>query len=609
MHQVKSLFHFFHFLTQRKLRHFKNRSYTHWLRAHESRSSKRREQLLAHLSELSPASSPSLSILLPVCNPPLSFLQATIASLQAQLWTHWELCLVDDASGERKILDYLRDLQTKEPRLKLSFHEQRQGIASTTNDALALASGEFVAFLDHDDLLAPEALGEIILSIKKNPEVSFLYTDEDKIDQYGHRSDPFFKPDWNPDLLRSLNYCSHFSVLRRSLVIKLGGLDAGVEGAQDWDLLLRATENLLPHEIIHLPSILYHWRISAHSTAYSIATKPYVTQASRSVLERHLIRKKCSFSKIENVHPGGHWRVHYRLPHRAPYVSIIIPNRNQKKLLQTCLESIEKQTIYPHYEIIIADNDSQELDLLAYYEEQITRKKIRLLQMPGAFNYASMNNRAVDQAHGEILLLLNNDIEVLNSSWLHEMVSHAIRPEIGAVGALLYYPDGRIQHAGVILGIAGPMKVKGVAGHSGKFFSPKKSVAGNRLAVVQNFSAVTGAALAVRKKLYEDVGGMNEKDLPVSFNDIDFCLKLRDAGYWNLWTPFAKLLHHESKTRGSDRTPAQKKRAKREIAYMRERWGSLLDRDPAYNPNLTLEHEDWSLAWPPREDSYFSIKA
>ncbi len=507
---------------------------------------------------------------------------------------------MDDGSSDHGILDYLKDLQKKEPRIRLTFHEHQQGIAATTNDALALASGEFVAFLDHDDLLAPEALAEIVLSITQHPHVGLLYTDEDKIDARGDRYDPFFKPDWNPDLLTSLNYCCHLSVLRRSLIIELGGIATTVEGAQDWDLLLRATERLKATQIVHIPKILYHWRASRHSTACSIKAKPHVTAASRRVLENHLHRTRRSFSKIENVHLGGHWHVHYALPNPAPRVSIIIPNRDQKKLLQSCLESIQKKTDYPDYEILIADNDSQDLELLAYYREQSAQKKIRILKIPGPFNYSSINNRAVREAHGEILLLLNNDVEVIHSSWLQEMVSHAIRPEIGAVGALLYYPNGRIQHAGVILGIAGPMKVNGIAGHIGKYFLGEEPITGNRMKVVQNFSAVTGACLAVRKKVYEEVGGMDEQALPVSFNDVDFCLKLHTAGYWNLWTPFAKLIHHESKSRKSDNTPAKRKRARHERVVMRERWGKLLDHDPAYNPNLTLEHEDWGLAWPPR---------
>lgn len=583
-------------------KYFNTRLYRYWLFCHKREEATRRKQLLEELGALDPASLPTVSILLPVHNPPFPFLKAAIESVERQIWPHWELCIVDDASCDHRILDYLYDLSTKDARVKFSVHQEQRGIATTTNDALSLASGDFVAFLDHDDLLAKEALAEVIAALHHHPDVSFLYSDEDKIDARGSRVDPFFKPDWNRDLLTSLNYCCHFSLLRRSLMIELGGVDssATLEGAQDWDLLLRATERLSPGQIFHIPRVLYHWRISPASTACSIKAKPHVTDASRRVLENHLQRTQQPFLKIENVSLGGHWHVQYRLPDPPPLVSIIIPNRNQKQLLQSCLESIAQRTDYPHYEVLVADNDSDDPDLLAYYEEESTKKRIRVIQTPGAFNYSSINNRAVQHSHGEILLLLNNDVEVINASWLHEMVSHAIRPEIGAVGALLYYPDGRIQHAGVILGIAGPMKINGVAGHVGKYFRGQEAVGGNRMRVVHNFSAVTGACLAVRKQLYEEVGGMDEGSLPVSFNDVDFCLKLQAAGYSNLWTPFAELIHHESKSRRSDDTPSKKERFQQEVKTMRKRWGPILDHDPAYNPNLTLEHEDWSLAWPPR---------
>lgn len=597
---MNRLFNFFSIPVRWGYAYLNNRTYRRWLACYKPQEDSRKEELRGALKTLDPLLAPTIAVILPVCNPPLRFLKEAIDSLEQQIWPHWELCILDDGSSDQAIIDYLSDLHARDPRVKLSFHKKQQGIAATTNDALKLASSTFVAFLDHDDLLAPTALAEVVMALVREPHASFLYTDEDKIDARGQHCDPFFKPDWNPDLLTSLNYCCHLSVLRRSLVIELGGLDSSVEGAQDWDLVLRATEKLSAQQIIHIPKILYHWRISFHSTARSITAKPYITAASRRVLEHHLKRKKRAFLKMENVHLGGHWHVKYALPSPPPLVSIIIANRDQKKILQACLESIEAKTDYPHYEILIADNDSVDKDLLVYYETQVAQKKIRLLHTPGEFNYSAINNRAVREARGEILLLLNNDVEVINARWLHEMVSHALRPEIGAVGALLYYPDGRVQHAGVILGIAGPMKVNGVAGHVGKYFKKNITVAGNRTRVVQNFSAVTGACMAVRKKLYEEVGGMDEMGLPVAFNDVDFCLKLQTAGYLNLWTPFARLLHHESKSRKGDTTPAKKHRARLEIEMMRKRWGWLLDHDPAYNPNLTLEHEDWGLAWPPR---------
>ena len=551
----------------------------------------RREQLLQKLTQIPLEASPKISIILPVYNPPLALLQKTIASVQAQVWTQWELCIADDGSTDSKIIEFLTALEKKESRVKLCLCHKQAGIAASTNTALAMASGDFVAFLDHDDLLPAHALAEVALAIHKTPEVSFLYSDEDKIDRRGNRCDPFFKPDWNPDLLTSLNYCSHLSVIRRSLVAKVGGIKESVEGAQDWDLLLRVTEQLHSDQIVHLPHVLYHWRISANSTAGSITAKPHVIAASRRALEEHLQRTHRAFTNIEQVHEGGHWCVNYALPEPAPSVSVIIPTRNRLDLLERCVNSIKSQTDYPHYEILIADNDSDDPKVLEFYRQQTAKKNIHVLKIPGPFNYSSINNRAAAEARGEVLVLLNNDIEVTHASWLRELVAHAIRPEVGAVGALLLYPNGKIQHAGVILGIGG------VAGHVGKKFSQHREVGGNRTKVVQNFSAVTGACLAVRKKLYQEVGGLDETNLPVSFNDVDFCLKLQAAGYWNVWTPQALLIHHESASRGAENTPAKIKRFHGEIATMQQRWGDFLKHDPAYNPHLTLQHEDWSLNW------------
>lgn len=574
--------------------------YRLWIKKYDTWTKSRYEEFEQKLTVDDSLLAPVISILLPVCDPPLEFLKKAIESVQAQVWKKWELCIADDASINPQIRKYLSVLAKTDARIKLLFCEERGGISSATNKALELASGDFVAFLDHDDVLAPNALGEVVLAIREIPEVGLVYTDEDKLDRKGRRCDPFFKPDWNPDLLRSMNYCSHFTVMRKSLVLEVGGLDSSMDGAQDWDLLLRVTEKLSSEKIKHIPKVLYHWRISPRSTARSGKAKPHIIEAGKKLLTHHLQRTNRSFLAVENIHEGGHWRIKYSLPSPPPLVSIIIPTRNGYALLKQCIESIENKTDYPYYEILIADNDSDDAKTLSYFSQKEDGKKIRIIKTPGAFNYSSINNRAAACARGEILVLLNNDIEIVARDWLVELVSHAIRPEIGAVGALLYYPDGKIQHAGVVLGIAGPMKVGGIAGHVGKYFSPKQAVGGNRTHVAQNFSAVTAACLAVRKKLFEEIGGFDEINLPVSFNDVDFCLKILKAGYRNLWTPFAILVHHESATRGLENTPEKIKRSHQEIAVMRQRWGSLLDADPAYNPNLTLEHEDWSLALPPR---------
>ena len=388
--------------------------------------------------------------------------------------------------------------------------------------------------------------------------------------------------------------------MRRSLVVQLTGLKSNMEGAQDWDLIFRITEQLDSNQIVHVAKVLYHWRVCVNSTAASINSKPYVIAASRKALAQHLKRTQQSFVALEQLHEGGHWRVKRAMPDFLPKVSIIIPTRNRRDLLGCCLDNIFSKTNYSNYEIIIADNGSAEPSVLEYYRQLRDEKKVRLLFLPGPFNYSGLNNRAVAQAQGEILVLLNNDIEIMDGDWLQELVAYAVRPEVGAAGVMLRYPNKKIQHAGVVLGIAGPMKVGGVAGHVGKSFREQRYVGGNRMCVAQNFSAVTGACLAVRKKLYEEVGGLDEQELPVSFNDVDFCLKLRAAGYWNVWTPHVVCIHHESASRGHENTPEKKERFAHEVTTMRTRWGKLLDADPAYNRNLTLEHEDWSLAWPPR---------
>lgn len=592
----------FNSLLRRRFQKFLDTSkYRRWVKKYDLITKEYCAEILNKIAALDRFSQPKISIILPVYNTSLTLLKEAISSVTSQLYQNWELCIADDHSNDIEVLCYLRDLPSNDARIKVIFSEQRNGISITTNTALQLATGDFVAFLDHDDLLSHDALAEVAFAVAAHPKVDYLYSDEDKVSLYGRRSDPFFKPDWNPDLLTSLNYCSHLSVIRRSLVAEEGGLNAALEGAQDWDLILRITEKTKPQNIIHIPKILYHWRLSKNSTARSARAKPYIVKASKQVLEQCLLRRGRLIYGMEPVNEGGQWRVRYALPNPAPKVSIIIPTRNRYDLLQKCVESIQKRTNYPNYEILIADNDSDDPKILTYYQVLEKKENIRIISCPGLFNYSAINNSAVSHAQGEVLILLNNDIEVIESHWLKELVSHAVRPEIGAVGALLCYSNGGIQHAGVVLGISGSVKAKGVAGHVGKLFREPRYVGGNRMRLVQNFSAVTGACLAVRKKIYEEVRGLDETGLPVSFNDVDFCLKLRAANYWNIWTPFAKLVHYESASRGRENTPEKKNRFRKEVAVMRGRWGSLLDNDPAYNPNLTLIHENWGLAWPPRK--------
>jgi GT2 family glycosyltransferase len=434
------------------------------------------------------------------------------------------------------------------------------------------------------------ALYEVAAEVDAHPDAQLIYSDEDKIDVEDRRFDPYFKPDWNPDLNYGQNYTSHLSVYKTELIRELGGFRPGYEGSQDWDLVLRAVERIPAAAIRHIPKLLYHWRAVPGSTALQLAEKSYPVEAARRALEDHF-RRTGQTVEILPV-PGDHWRIKYPLPSPAPLVSLVIPTRNAVKLLRQAVASVLAVTDYANFEVIVVDNGSDDPETLAYLAEVTAAdSRVRVLPYHAPFNYSAINNFAVREAHGELVGLLNNDVEAIHRDWLTEMVSQAVRPGIGAVGAMLYYPLNTIQHAGVILGLGG------VAGHPFKEFPRGDQGQKNRLRLVQNYSAVTAACLVVRKDRFNEVGGFNEKDLPIAFNDVDLCCKLLAAGYRNLWTPYAEFYHHESATRGVEDTPEKKARFQSEIDYMMNTWGSLLMSDPAYNPNLTLVGEDFSPAY------------
>jgi GT2 family glycosyltransferase len=507
------------------------------------------------------------------------------------------LCITDDGSKDPLITELLREIG-KSPRIKFASLESSGGIAVASNSSLAMATGDWMVFLDHDDLLTRDALGLIAVAIEENPGLRLIYSDEDKVTTWGCRYDPYFKPDWSPDLLLSQNYFCHLVAVRGDLVRELGGIRTGFEGAQDWDFVLRAAERCLAEEIHHIPHILYHWRTARGSTARSAKSKPAGPDASKRALKEACDRKGIVIEGIEQMSRGGHFRIRRSLPSPPPLVSVIIPTRNQPELLKKCLLGLREKTDYPALEILVVDNGSDDPAMEEIYSRE--GERICLLRDPGSFNFSAMNNRAAREANGEILLLLNNDVEPLDPDWLHEMVAHAVRHEIGAVGPMLLYPNGRIQHAGIVLGIAGPMRVGGVAGHPGKRMRPDMRVMGNLLRVTRDVSAVTGACLAVKKAIFREVGGLDEEMLPVAFNDVDFCIRVMKEGYRNLWTPHARLTHYESLSRGREDSPEKIDRFRREVRVMRERWGDLLDNDPYYNPNLTLVHENWGLGEAPR---------
>lgn len=564
--------------------------YDDWVRQYDDLGSSDLVALDVRARELQ--NPPLISILLPVYNTPERWLRRCIESVLAQANPHWELCIADDASPALHVQAVLQEYAGRDQRIRVSRREQNGHISAASNTALDMATGEFVALLDHDDELRPHALLEMAQAIAKDPSLAFLYSDEDKIDAQGNRSQPYFKPDWNSDLLLSQNYLCHFSAIRASLVREVGGFRAGFEGSQDHDLFLRCTERLEARQIHHIPRILYHWRAIPGSTALERQAKDYASSAGLKAVAEHLQRAHAGASVQELPH--GHFRVSWPLPEPPLKVSIIIPTRDRLSLLQACVDSVLARTDYPDYEVVVVDNQSIEPSTLAYLAQIQAHPAVRVLRHDQPFNYSAINNWAVSQCDGTVLCLLNNDIEAIDAGWLKEMVSHACRPGIGAVGAMLYYPDRTIQHAGVILGIGG------VANHAYTGQPAGYPGHGARALVTQNLSAVTGACLVVRRDAYEAVGGLDEH-LKVAFNDIDFCLRLGRAGYRNVWTPFAELIHHESASRGNDDTPERRARFLAEVDYMLQRWGKDIQQDPAYNPNLSLQSVNSELAFPPRQ--------
>lgn len=531
------------------------------------------------------------SVIVPVYNPDIPYLDAMIQSVQAQSYDNWELCLADDLS-RAEVRDFLTQKAAQDSRVRLVLRGENGHISRATNSAIDVATGDFIALLDHDDLLDPDALLMVAAAIADNPTAQILYSDEDKVRMDGERYDPHFKPDWNRDLLYGMNYVSHLGVYATALVKQVGGFRVGFEGAQDYDLLLRCIEQIDDTQILHIPKVLYSWRASPGSTAASNEAKPYATQAGIWALSEHLERVHGRPIDVVDGPSPFSYRVLWPLD-TPPLVSLIIPTRDRLHLTRTAVESILAKTKYENFEVIIIDNGSIEPDSLAWFAKiQSVDCRVRVLRDDQPFNYSALNNTAVAQARGELIALLNNDVEIINREWLSEMVSLAIRPGTGCVGAKLYYPDGRIQHAGVVIGMGG------VAGHAHLLSSGDHGGYFGRLLVRQAYSAVTAACLVVRRDIYLAVDGLNETDLKVAFNDVDFCLKVRAAGYTNIWTPWAELLHYESASRGYEDTPEKISRFQAECAYMKNIWQTHDFADPCYNPNLTLDRQDFSFAHP-----------
>lgn len=560
--------------------------YARWIREHDYDHARDAEALRREV--IGVASKPLFSVLMPVYQTPPALLDKAIRSVVDQVYDQWELCIADDGSKTPETRQALETWSSKDPRIKLIFRRENGHISAATNTAFEeLATGSWVVLLDHDDELRPHALAELALAVNRTPNAQLIYSDEDKIDEKGNRSDPYFKPEYSPELFRCQNYLNHLTALRASAVRQAGGWREGFEGAQDYDLYLRVTEQTRAANIVHIPKILYHWRSVKGSTASAGAAKDYAAAAALKARTEHFERAGLSY-QVSKPPNGGHHCITPEAPNPAPLVTVLIPTKDALDVLRPCVESILDKTSYPNFEIVIIDNNSRDPDTLAYLEEVTARENVFVLRCPEPFNFAALNNRAVRRAHGAVVALLNNDLEVISPDWLTQMVAWAVHPEIGCVGAKLYYPDDTVQHAGVVLGIGG------VAGHGHKKVPRAASGYFGHLQVVRTVSAVTAACLVVRKSVYEEAGGMDEDKFAVAFNDVDFCLTVARLGYRNVWTPLAELYHKESHTRGYEDTPEKQERYRREHAHMQEKWGEVLESDPYYSPNLTLRREDYS---------------
>lgn len=555
---------------------------------------------------------PLISILLPTYNTKGTFLRACINSVIDQSYENWELCIVDDNSPDQKVRDIILEYQSQDKRIKSIFRTENGHICNASNDALSLATGRFVSLMDHDDVLWPNALYEVVAALNDNKKIDFIYTDEDKIAENGRdHIDPFFKPDWSPDYLRSINYITHFATLRKSLVEKVGGFRLGTEGAQDWDLFLRATTEINKKDSIilnnkknayktsqyihHIPTILYSWRKSETSTASEKSSgkvKPYAYVNQEIVLRDDLQRRGVK-GRVKNTKYLGVWSMQYAVMNK-PKVSIIILNKDKANLMRACLRSIQK-TRYQNYEVVVIDTGSTSTNTSEVYTQYKKKLPLKAYTWSKAFNYSAANNYGAAKATGEYLLFLNNDTEIISRDWIEKMLQHAQRKEIGAVGAALFYPDYTIQHYGGVLGIGYDDAIK-IAGHAHKT-KPKNGFVTVDTLSVKNYSFVTAACLMVKKTKFEKVNGFNEK-LAIAYNDVDFCLRLTEKiGTRNVFTPHAQLIHKEGESipKSENATRDQSQLYAEQQIFM-AKWGNIVSRDPYYNINLTHEKEDFTLS-------------
>ena len=558
--------------------------YKIWLQ-HHCLTEEDRQRIVSEIPALS--YQPFFSIILPVFNTGEPWLRKCLDSVLSQLYPHWELCIADDASTKPHVRQILEEYASRDPRIRVVFRKENGHISACSNTALDMVRGDFIVLLDHDDELSVDALYENAIILNRYPDADMIYSDEDKINEEGERHSPFFKPDWSPDTFLSHMYTCHLGVYRAELIKKIGGFRVGFEGSQDYDLVLRFTEHTT--KIHHIPKVLYHWRTIKGSTALTHDSKNYAyvsgLKAIRETLDR---RGEQGFVEHVAGYPGQ-YLVHYPVQGN-PKITILIPTRDNAVCLDRCLQSLFSKTTYRNFEVILIDNgsvQSETRDLFARWQKQES-DQLRILHLDIPFNFSCLNNEGARHAEGDLIVLLNDDTEIITPAWLEEMAGQAERPSIGAVGAFLLFPDDKIQHAGLILGIVGPANHghKGMPADSAGYFG--------RLLVVYNYAAVTGACLMVKKRLYLEMGGLDE-GLAVAYNDVDFCLRLLKKGYRNVVLPHVRLYHHESGSRGSDRAGENQTRLMREVALMNKRWKEWIRNDPFYSPHLTKDREDFTL--------------
>ncbi|MEA1983255.1 MAG: glycosyltransferase family 2 protein, partial [Campylobacterota bacterium] len=522
-------------------------------------------------------------IVMPVYNVQVEWLKAAINSIESQWYKNWELCIADDKSTKEETLKFLKSLNN--PKIKVIFLEKNRNISGASNEALKLATGEFVALMDNDDELTVDALFEVVKAINEK-DAEFIYSDEDKLEMDKSFSEPHFKPDYAHDMLLSQNYISHLCIIKKELIERVGGWEEGVEGSQDYDLYLKVLEET--QKVAHIDKVLYHWRKAPDSTATEFSKKSYAHSKGRVALQNALTRRGIKAKAVNGTYPGT-YRVQYEILD-SPLVSIIIPFKDKPELLDMCINSILEKSTYHHYEIIGISNNSEEKETFTMMNTLKAKdKRVSFYEYNVPFNYSRVNNHAVrEYAKGEHILLLNNDIEIISPELIESMLEFSQQKEIACVGSKLYYPDDTIQHAGVILGIGG------VAGHSHKYFDAKKPGYFSRLSIIQNLSAVTAACLMVKRSIYDELNGLDEENLSIAFNDVDFCLRALERGYRNLFTPYAKAYHHESISRGAEDNPQKVVRFNAEVTYMQKRHKKTLESgDRYYNKNLTLEFENF----------------